>query len=308
MSNLKLVHIIGSLPPYTQVAVMYPLLGSLNASIINAATRIVAENVRVLDAAEHAATLTNGAPPISIDKYNEFKNELRSGQLDEDWQKENSPDADTPRIDNGLLIERMLTIRKPLLAMFNATQAKLPNPNGEPADFSIEESLARQMAREFDTERALRAEMDAELIKAGVTSAEEIAEVERERFEKQQDFTKEFRFLIRDEINNREPVHVDDDEANDAFNELDEEMQRRLLARIIPKLLQSKRQNLGRRTYDPDASTNVLIIGMAIDACKEVIGETDADDRLAKMREAAGKTKPDATTEETPAEPAEATS
>jgi hypothetical protein len=52
----------------------------------------------------------------------------------------------------------------------------------------------------------------------------------------------------------------------------------------------------------------VLIIGMAIDACKEVIGETDADDRLAKMREAAGKTKPDATTEETPAEPAEATS
>lgn len=286
---MKIVSLINCLPRYSQMAVLYPLLGSLNSSLINAATRIVAQDANNLDKAAAAATSGATAVPISIDKYNEYLNELAVQKFDKDWADQNAPEPPV-QVDQLALIEQIHTVRKPLLAMFNAAQASLPNRNGEPADFSIEESLARQLARDYDSQaRALEAEEEA-LIASGVTTREEMNEVDKERFETQQNFISEFKFMIRDIINDAEPASVDDNEADEAFVEMNEEMQHRLIRRILPKLQQSKRQNLGRRTFDEEATNNVYIIGKVIEEFKAYVGESESDTKVKAIDALLGKT------------------
>ena len=328
---MNIIAIIDSLPLYTQVSVLYTILGSLNTSAINAASRAVLQELRVLQQ-------SNRASIISIDKYNELKNELRQKELDQEWAYSNGADNpesrgidkteiadETSTIESihrhadgtveretiesymriptkGDLLDSLLALRAPLLTMFNAAQAKLPNRQGEPADFSLEESLARQLAMEYTTQQRTEDEIDRALIASGAVTAEELEAADKKRFEDDQHFKNEFKFLILDKLRDKEPLYADPDTANAAFEALGWEYTARLIKRILPKLIEAKQQQIGRRSFDPDASTNVLILGLAINEFKKFVGDSEADNKLAKLKASLGLTEP--TTEN--AEPAAA--
>lgn len=280
---MKFATIIDSLPLYTQVSTLYTVLGALNASAINSASREVAADLKQLEAANRAAGKDSKTNVISIDKYNELMNEMRQHSVNEAMSVEQGFEdkADQPRF-----LDIILTLRSPLLAMFNAAQAKLPNRGGEPASFTFEESLARQLAREYSVEQRAQESIDEELVKSGVVTAEELAEADKKRFDDDQAFKQEFKFLILDKLNDNEPLHVDLEDADAAFDALGEDYQHRLLHRVLPKLLEAKTQQIGRRSFDPDAPTNILLLGLAINEIKKFLGESDAEAKLAKLQAA----------------------
>lgn len=293
---MKLISIVAALPTYTQISVLYPMLGSLNASAINLAGREVAQDLRALSAAEQTKRMTN---VISIDRYNEMLNELRERTVSHD----NFVEAGTADVELGeatkdemdehgqyvkAKIDRLsllLQMRAPLLAMFNAAQATLPKGDTMP-DFSFAESLARQLAREYSVEERAADETDKALIESGVVTPEEIAAADKLRFDKDQDFKKEFKFLLLDKIDEKEPLQADEEDGNVAFNALGWEFGSRLCKRILPKLQEAKAQQITRRSYDPDAPTNIMLIGLAINEIKKFVGESDADKKLKALQEA----------------------
>lgn len=271
---MKLATIISNLPLFTQVSVLYPVLGSLNASAINGATRLVADDLRNLETATRTTK-------TSIDKYNELIAELRGQELSDEHAEANGfePSSKKPK-----QIDAILTLRTPLLAMFNTAQSRMPNRDGEPADFSFTESLARQLAREYNVRELAMESTIQSGIDAGVFTAEQVQASDLARFVKEQDFKKEFKHLILDKLYERESFEASIDDADAAFNELGEEYQHRMLKRILPKLNDALMSNLGRRSFDEDASTNALIIGLAIKELKTVLGDSEADTKLAAMQ------------------------
>lgn len=273
---MKLATIISNLPLFTQVSVLYPVLGSLNASAINGATRLVADDLRNLE----TATRTTDT---SIDKYNELIAELRGQELSNEHAEANGfePTSRKPK-----QIDAVLTFRAPLLALFNTAQSRMPNRDGEPADFSFAESLARQLAREYNVRELAMESTIQSGIDAGAFTAEQVQASDLARFVKEQDFKKEFKHLILDKLYEREDFEASIDDADDAFNELGEEYQHRMLKRILPKLNDALMSNLGRRSFDEDAGTNALIIGLAIKELKAVLGDSEADSKLAAMQAA----------------------
>lgn len=273
---MKLATIINNLPLFTQVSVLYPVLGSLNASAINGATRLVAEDVRHM---ENATRATKN----SIDRYNELIAELRGQELSDEHAEANGFEAMSKKPKQ---LDAILTLRAPLLTMFNTAQSRMPNHNGEPADFSFAESLARQLAREYDVkELALQATIQGGL-DVGAFTEVQVRISDLARFTKEQDFKKEFKHLILDKLHERETFEASIDEADEAFNALGEEYQHRMLKRILPKLNDALMSNLGRRSFDEDAGTNAMIIGLAIKEIKTMLGDSEADNKLAAMQEA----------------------
>lgn len=273
---MKFATIVSNLPLFTQVSVLYPVLGSLNASAINGATRLVADDVRHL---ENASRATKN----SIDKYNELVAELRGEELSDEHARAN---GFTPSSEKPKQLDTILKVRTPLLSIFNTAQSKMPNRDGDPADFSFTETLARQLAREYNVQDlALTAQMQA-CIDAGAVTAEEIKTSDLARFAKEQDFKKEFKHLILDKLHEREDFEASIEEADIAFNELGEEYQHRMLKRMLPKLNDALMQNLGRRSFDEDSGTNVMIIGLAIKEIKGILGDSEADVKLKAMQEA----------------------
>lgn len=309
---MKLVSIIAALPIYTQISVLYPLLGSLNASAINMAGREVAQDLRDLHAAE-SRKMTN---VISIDRYNEMLNELRERavnidhfveigtadvtmdgatkdvfdgeeqveHVDEDGNRTTIPSAIThkEKVDR---LSSLLTMRAPLLAFFNAAQASLPRGDTMP-DFSFEESLARQLAREWTTEQRAADETDKAMIESGAVTAEELEAADKKRFDDDQAFKKEFKFLLLDKLNDKEPSTADEEAGNTAFTDLGWDFGSRLVKRILPKLEEAKRNQITRRTYDADAPTNIILIGLAINEMKKYVGESDAEKKLKALQQA----------------------
>lgn len=309
---MKLVSIVAALPAYTQMSVLYPLLGSLNASAINMAGREVAQDLKDL----HAAESRKMQNVISIDRYNEMLNELRERAInidhfvevgtasvtldgatkdvfdgeehiehvDEDGNRTTIPSALThkEKIDR---LSAILTFRAPLLAIFNAAQATLPRGDSMP-DFSFEESLARQLAREWSAEQRTADETDKAMIESGAVTAEELEAVDKKRFDDDQAFKKEFKFLLLDKLNDKEPTTSDEEEGNTAFNDLGWDFGSRLCKRILPKLMDAKTQQIGRRTYDADAPTNIMLIGLAINEIKKYVGESEADKKLKALQAA----------------------
>jgi hypothetical protein len=290
---MKFVSIINCLPTYTQVSVLYQILGTLNASALNMAAREVANDLHNLQAAEKQGIRS----AISIDRYNELLNELRQREMD----TANFVDAGTGEIATGeftkdeldregepvkVNIDRLsalMTLRAPLLATFNAAQAKLPRGDNMP-DFSFEESLARQLAREWSTENRAAAETDKALVETGAVTAEELEAADKKRFEDDQDFKKEFKFLMLDKLNDKEPMASDEDDGNAAFDALGWDFGSRMCKRILPKLLEAKAQQITRRSYDADAPTNIILIGLAINEFKKFVGESDAEKKLAELQ------------------------
>lgn len=290
---MKLISIIDSMPTFTQVSILYTLLGSLNSSAINSAARQVTNDLNTLDNATTASR--NG---FSIDKYNELLNELRSKQLSdqsrhdqgydtfegEELESSNDRDDDDEKVKLNYL-QLVLTMRAPLMAMFHAAQAKLPNRDGTPPDFSFEESLARQLAREYSVQAAADEATDQALIDSGACTVEELEEADRARFDKDQDFKDEFKHLILDKLRDAEPYTVSLEQADEAFSKMGEETQHRMVRRLLPKLMEGKRNNITRRSFDPDASTNILLLGYAITEFKNFLGDSEADAKLKKLME-----------------------
>lgn len=309
--STKIATIIESLPTFTQISLLYPVLGSLNSSAINSASREVARELKNMESAARAA----GANVIAIDKYNELLNELRQNELDAEHavnvglsevnlgehtkdvtdgfeSVEHIGDEGPTTIKSAIThkekidrISTLLELRAPLLAIFNTAIAKLPNSESG-ADFSFEESLARQLAREFSLEQRAADETDKALISTGAVTAEELAATDKAAFDADQNFKKEFKFLILDKLRDKEPFDATIDDADAAFEKLGFEFQERLLRRILPKLEEAKRQQIGRRGFDPDASTNIILIGLAINEFKKVVGPSEADEKLAKLQAA----------------------
>lgn len=271
---MKFTSIIDSLPTFTQVSVLYTVLGSLNTSAINSAQRKVAKEIRDLERAGHTRNV------ISIDKYNELMNDFKAKEQATAHVEEVGFETPAEKDYLGLT----LTLRAPLLAMFNAAQAKLPNREGAPADFSFEESLARSIAREFSVQEAADKQLEEELIASGAITREELELADKTKFENDKAFKQEFKFLILDKLHEAEPFEASIEDGDEAFMELGEEYQRRLILRILPKLHEAKMQNLSRRSYDPDASTNVLLIGLAQNEMKKFIGDSESDAKLKKMQ------------------------
>jgi hypothetical protein len=54
--------------------------------------------------------------------------------------------------------------------------------------------------------------------------------------------------------------------------------------RLIPKLEEAKRNQLSRRTYDPDAPTNITLIGLALNEMRKYVGPSAADENLKKLQ------------------------
>lgn len=314
---MKLNAIISSLPLYTQVSVLYPMLGSLNASAINAASREVATDLRNLAEADREAVgKSNKVDAISIDRYNELLNELRQKSLnDEHFIEVGLADTTvgehTKDVTDGFeqvdhinedgahvglesaithkeKIDRLSTLlemRAPLLSMFNAAQAKLPQSDNAP-DFSFEETLARQLARVWENETRTAQAVDDELVKSGAVTPEELEAVDKKRFEEDQKFKAEFKFLVLDKLRDKEVTYADDTAADKAFAALGWDFGSRMLKRVLPKLLQAKTAQIGRRSFDPDAPTNILIIGLAINEIKKYLGESEAESKLAQLQAA----------------------
>lgn len=313
---VAIVNIIAALPVYTQMSVLYQVLGSLNSSALNTAAREVAADIRNLNAAERNKELARRGNIISIDKYNEMLNELREHELNgehfvdtgtgeitlegptkdvfdeekgvdhinEEGQHEQvlSVTSHKEKVDR---LSLLLDLRAPLLAIFNTAQATLPKGDVMP-DFSFQESLARQLAREWSAEQAANAEIDKGLVESGAVTLDELLASDKEAFETDQAFKKETRFLILDKLNDKEPLQADDDAGNAAFEALGWEFGARMLNRMLPKLMDAKRQQLQRRAFDPDAPSNILIIGLAIAEFKRYIGDSQADKKLKAMQEA----------------------
>jgi hypothetical protein len=321
---MKLVSIVRSLPDFTQNSVLWTLLGSLNASAINAAAREVATDIKtVLQAKDSTAT------SISIDVYNEMLNELRQGQLNEDNRDANGFDTvDEEDAKKHDFLDLVLTIRSPLLAMFHEVNANLPARKDKDTgkyvaapDFSFEESLARQLAMEYSAQAAVDEAEEKALIDSGAVTAEELKAVDKEQWEADRNFRKEFKFLIIDKCNSRVPefttvgdigsvvssveqdedgkfhavrdevfqaggetIIVDDALGDVAFSLLPEAYQHRLIGKLIPKLESAKRQQILRRSYDKDATTNIMIVGLALNEMRKFIGPSSSDKKLAAMQ------------------------
>lgn len=324
---MKLITMIRNLPDFTKNSVLWTLLGSLNASALNAAARETKAQLALMTAAQAKA---GKVAPISIDVYNEMVNELRQHQMSSQAMHEHgfeTPDEEVEKKINFL--DCVLAFRAPLLAMFHEVNSALPTRRDPitgkemPApDFSFEESLARQLAMEFTTNAAIDAAEEKALLDAGVVTEAELAEADKEAFEADQNFRREFKFLILDMCNSRQPefttvgstfvtkhaverpdggfdvvedegfqdggelVLSDDDMADAAFNALPEAYQHRLANKIIPKLESAKKQQIGRRSYDPDATSNIMLIGLALNELRKFVGPSDADKRLAAMKQA----------------------
>lgn len=310
MSNkLNLVSILSVLPTYTKLSVLYPVLGSLNAAAINTAGRTIADNLDTMRRIERTS-------PFSIDKYNEYLNELRSRDMEAEarheqgFDREESPndlskseyvgehdiehdgedgkesirviDSKKARLDR---LDQLLILRAPLIAMFQEAVDELPQRDGESPDFSFEESLARQLAREFSLEQRAQDETDKALIESGAVTAEELAANDKQQFQADQDFKNEFKHLIIDELNSKAPLHASVEDADAAFNDLGYEFGERMVKRILPKLEEAKRNQLTRRQYDPDATVNITLIGLSINEMKKFAGPSDAEERLKKLQQ-----------------------
>lgn len=308
--KFKFVSNIAALPTYTQLSVLYPILGSLNSSAINIAAREVQKDLATMAAADKQL---GSGPTISIDKYNELINELRQHQLDAEWSVDNGirevamtgPLKDefveteliehqgedgTEQLESAITkkveVDRLslvLQVRSPLVAMFNAAQANLPQGDTMP-DFSIEETFARQLAREYAATQATATEIDNELVKGGYVTIEELAAEDKKRFEEDQNFKKEFKFLLIDKVKEKEPLHVEEREGDEAFLGLGHEYGERMCKRILPKLEEAKRQQIMRRTYDSDASSNIILISTVIKNIKSYVGESEAEAKLRKLQ------------------------
>lgn len=289
--KFNIIQAIDVLPTFAQISVLYTVLGSLNSSAIGTAMQQVKQDWDRYERAKATPGVNS-----TIDVYSEVENQRREDEAGADHMESQGMEAQKR---NRLSL--IATVRAPLLAMFNAAQSKVPNKNGDPADFSYEESLKRQSERTFDPTQSVTG-LDAdylELMRLGVVKATEIERADKIKFQdRQYEFREEMHNLILDKLNEAEPYELDatswkdgenaddsnySDFANDAFNELDEKFKHRLVDRMIPKLLDAKINNISRRNFDRDSAINVQLIAFSLKDCEDYVGVSEAEAKLAAV-------------------------